>query len=86
MALPLRLMLIVKNGINSGSMFYSSRVALPPTFQFAHLPDELNEDQGELFLTAYENIKNRGSYTEYRALDDALLIYESLANIGFNTH
>lgn len=59
---------------------------LTPTFQLVHLPLELNEDQGELFLTAYENIKNGGSYTEHRALDDALLIYESLVDIGFDTH
>jgi len=59
---------------------------LTPTFQLIHLPDELNEDQGKQFLIAYENIKNRGDFTEHRALDDASLIYESLADIGFSTY
>jgi hypothetical protein len=59
---------------------------LTPTFQLHHLPDELSDDQGEQFLTAYENIKNNGNYEEHRALDDALLIYEALVDIKLVDH
>ena len=62
-----------------------NQCGLTPTFQLHHLPDELSEDQGELFLAAYENIKNRGHYTEHRALDDALLIHGALVEIKFSS-
>jgi hypothetical protein len=63
-----------------------NQCGLTPTFQLHHLPDELSDYQGEQFLAAYENIKNRGHYTEHRALDDALLIHGALVDIKFTAH